>query len=106
VCMIVWSFRPRPGRESEFEEAYGPSGRWATLFQNEPGYLGTDLLRAEDGSGRYLTVDRWQSRAEYEAFRATKPAEYESVDRACEALTSSEERVGDYVLVEYPPNGR
>jgi heme-degrading monooxygenase HmoA len=104
VYVIIWAFRPRPGREPEFEQAYGPGGGWATLFRAAPGYLGTDLLRAADGSGRYLTVDRWQSRAAYEAFRAASPAEYENLDRAGEDLTSSEGRVGDYVLVESLPN--
>jgi len=70
VYVIVWAFRPWPGREIEFEQAYGPVGRWAILFREAPGYLGTDLLRAADGSGRYLTVDRWQSPQAQEAFRA------------------------------------
>jgi heme-degrading monooxygenase HmoA len=100
VYVIVWTFRPKPGRELEFERAYGPSGGWATLFRRAPGYLGTELLRAADSSGQYLTVDRWQSRAAYEAFRVALPAEYEALDRACEALTVSEERVGDYVVIE------
>jgi heme-degrading monooxygenase HmoA len=104
VYVIVWAFRPRPGREPEFEQAYGPGGGWATLFREAPAYLGTELLRAVGGPGRYLTVDRWQSRAAYEAFRAARPAEYEALDQACEALTSSEERVGDFVLVESPPD--
>jgi heme-degrading monooxygenase HmoA len=106
VYVLIWAFRPGPGREIEFEQAYGPRGSWADLFQKAPGYLGTDLLRAADDSGRYLTVDRWQSRGAYEAFRVSRPAEYEILDRACEALTASEERLGDYVLVELPPRDR
>lgn len=94
---IVWAFRPRPGRAAEFEQAYGPAGEWAMLFQQAPGYLGTDLLRPIDDAGRYLTVDRWESRAAYEAFRAARSAEYEALDRACEGLTEAEERVGEFV---------
>lgn len=100
VYVIVWAFRPRPGREAEFEHAYGPDGRWAALFREAPGYLGTDLLRPADGSGRYLTVDRWESRAEYEEFQSARHAAYEAVDRECEAHTASEERVGEYIEVE------
>jgi heme-degrading monooxygenase HmoA len=103
VYVIVWAFRPRPGREPEFERAYGPAGDWVALFRAAPGYLGTDLLRAADGSGRYLTVDRWESRAAYEAFRAARRAEYEALDRAGGTLTASEERVGDYVRIESAP---
>jgi hypothetical protein len=96
VYVIVWSFRPRPGCGRAFEEAYGPGGAWAALFGQAADCLGTELLRAADGSGRYLTVDRWRSRAAYEAFRAARRGEYEALDRACEALTDSEERVGEF----------
>jgi heme-degrading monooxygenase HmoA len=106
VYVIVWVFHPKPGREAEFERAYGPAGDWVALFRGAPGYLGTDLLRATDGTGRYLTADRWESRAAYEAFRVARRAEYEAVDRACEALTASEERVGDYLRIEPAPRPR
>jgi heme-degrading monooxygenase HmoA len=74
------------------------------LFGEAPGYLGTDLLRALDGSGRYLTVDRWQSRAAYEEFGTCHASAYQALDQACEALTESEERLGDFLLVESPPD--
>jgi heme-degrading monooxygenase HmoA len=100
VYVIVWAFRPRPGREAEFERAYGPAGDWVALFRQAPGYLGTELLRPADDAGRYLTVDRWESRAAYEAFRAARRALYEALDRACEPMTASEERVGEYIRSE------
>ncbi len=57
MYVIVWEFLARPGREAEFERAYGPRGRWAEFFRGaEEGYLGTELWR---GEGRWLTVDRW-----------------------------------------------
>jgi heme-degrading monooxygenase HmoA len=99
VYVIVWAFRPKAGCERAFEEAYGPAGGWAALFGQAEGFLGTELLRAEDGSSRYLAVDRWQSRGAYEAFRAARRAEYEALDRACEALTASEESVGTFVAL-------
>jgi heme-degrading monooxygenase HmoA len=97
MYLIVWAFRPRPGREREFEDAYGPAGGWVALFRQSPDYLGTDLLGAADGSGRYLTVDRWRSRSAYEVFRAARRAEYEALDRAGENLTASEDRIGEFV---------
>jgi heme-degrading monooxygenase HmoA len=103
MYMIVWTFRPRPGRAADFEREYGPAGSWAALFRDAPGYLGTDLLRAANGSDQYLTVDRWESSAAYEAFLVARRTEYEAMDHACEALTVSEERVGDFVRIEPPP---
>lgn len=100
MFVIVWAFRPNPAREAEFVEAYGPAGAWVTLFRTDPRYLGSELLRPADGSGRYLTVDRWRTRAAFEAFRAARRDEYDALDRACEALTASEERLGEYDFEE------
>jgi heme-degrading monooxygenase HmoA len=96
MFVVVWAFRPNPAREPEFVEAYGPNGTWVALFRSDPRYLGSDLLRPADGSERYLTLDRWRSREAYEAFRTARRDEYEAIDRACEALTASEERIGEF----------
>jgi heme-degrading monooxygenase HmoA len=96
VYVIVWAFCPRPGCQRAFEDVYGPAGRWATLFREAANFLGTELLRDADGSGRYLTVDRWRSRAAYEAFRAARHSDYETLDRVCDTLTASEDLVGAF----------
>lgn len=100
MFVVVWAFRPNPAREAEFVQAYGPAGAWAELFRSDPRYLGGDLLRPADGSGRYLTLDRWLSRAGFEAFRTARREEYEALDLACAALTATEERVGEYECEE------
>ncbi len=44
----------------------------------------------------YLTIDRWRSRAAYEAFvRAAGPA-YAALDRRGDALTVRERRLGAF----------
>ena len=91
--VLVWEFRPAPGREADFERAYGPDGDWARLFRRDPAYLGTELLR---GAGRYLTLDRWSSRAAFEGFRVRLAAEYAALDREMEALTSHEASIGAF----------
>ena len=96
MYVIVWAFRPRPGREAEFEAAYGPGGAWDSLFRGSPDFLGTELLRAADGSGLYLTIDRWAARSAYDAFRTARGAEYAALARACADLTTSEVAVGSF----------
>ena len=91
----VWRFRAAAGREGEFEELYGPTGAWAQLFGKAAGYLGTELQRVTGGSSEYLTIDRWESRPAWEAFRRDHAAAYESLDRRSESLTASEELVGE-----------
>jgi hypothetical protein len=62
MYVVLWRFRPREGRQSEFERAYGPSGEWALLFRRGDGYLGTELLQRSEDPREYLTLDRWTSR--------------------------------------------
>ena len=94
MYVIVWRFRPRPGCEGDFERAYGPSGTWSTLFGRASGFKGTDLLRSTDGSGDYLTLDHWESKADHDAFLEQWACDYARLDRELEALTEAERPLG------------
>ena len=59
-----------------FEHAYGPEGEWAEFFKGARGYIGTELLRDVDQSGRYVVVDRWESADTYNDFVEANQAEY------------------------------
>jgi heme-degrading monooxygenase HmoA len=48
---------------------------------------------------RYLTLDFWESKEAYDAFRATHAADYAAIDRECEALTSEEKQIGAFERV-------
>jgi len=85
----------KPGAEAAFERLYGPSGGWSALFRPAPGYLGTELLHDAHAPGRYVTVDRWESAAAYDAFRLESAAAYAALDRQGEALTETERLVGE-----------
>jgi heme-degrading monooxygenase HmoA len=98
--LIVWEFRPRPGKEREFEIAYGPGGGWATLFAQSDGFLGTELFRDPLDASRYLTLDRWVSREAFETFRRLHSQEYEALDRRFEELMSHEGALGSFETVE------
>lgn len=90
--IVLWRFRARPGLETEFEAAYGEDGLWSRLFLSDAGYLGSELLRATDGT--YLTIDRWASAGAYDAFREANAARYAELDAQCQALTSEEKSLG------------
>ena len=96
MYVVLWRFRPLKDREREFERAYGPSGEWAGLFQHGEGYLGTELLQRSEDHRQYLVLDRWVSRAAYEAFRARFGSEYRRLDLRLEELTEEETSLGSF----------
>jgi heme-degrading monooxygenase HmoA len=71
---LVFSYEVTdPGR---FEPEYGPAGEWAQFFRTGKGYVGTELLQDVEHPGRYLVIDRWESRDAYNAFVAANREEY------------------------------
>lgn len=92
----VWEYRVRPERVDDFCAHYGPDGSWVALFRRSPGYVGTRLLRDVNDSGRFLTIDNWESREDYATFRRRFESEFTELDERCEALTASEKHLGDY----------
>jgi len=98
MFVVVWQFEIAEDKIAGFEAAYGPEGSWAQLFRKSPQYMGTELLRDAYGQGSYLTIDRWASEDDFRAFRKDHDQDYETLDRACDALTSHETRVGAYAV--------
>jgi hypothetical protein len=88
---IVWRFTT--DNSSEFERHYGAEGSWAQLFRRSADYVRTDLLT--DGEC-YLTIDWWRTRNGLAKFKVEHGADYAALDRVCEALTRSEEKVGEF----------
>lgn len=91
--IILWRFRARPGHEAEFEAAYGEGGVWSRFFREGRGFLGSDLLRASDGT--YLTMDRWESGDAYRAFRESHANRYAEIDSDCHRWTVEETSLGE-----------
>lgn len=93
--VILWKFRAKEGRETEFERAYSEGGDWVRFFKKGNGYIKTELY--QDTNGEYLTVDEWTSREAYEEFKQSFLKEYQELDRKCEPLTESETPIGSFV---------
>ncbi|HVO62273.1 MAG TPA: antibiotic biosynthesis monooxygenase [Terriglobales bacterium] len=93
---ILWEFQVNPEFQSQFEQAYGASGDWAQLFRSGDGYSGTELIRDETDPYRYVTIDLWRSRQDYETFRNQHADEYRRIDVACERMTETERALGTF----------
>jgi heme-degrading monooxygenase HmoA len=98
MFVVIWQFEIAEDKIAAFEAACGVDGAWARLFRSSPEYRGTELLRDAYVPGSYLTIDRWSSEEAFRAFRKDHDADYETLDRACDALTSREARIGAYKL--------
>ena len=92
----IWKFRPPEDRAHEFAIAYGADGVWAALFGKAQGYLGTTLYRPGEPGGWWLTVDRWSSAADFEAFGESFDEQYRALDRELEGVAGEEEFVGAF----------
>jgi len=96
MIVIVWQFRPTPGREADFARVYGPNGVWVSFFRKGAGYRETELLQDVEDGGRFLTLDRWDSEDDFVAFERAHAVEYAAIDRECEALCSEERFLGRF----------
>jgi heme-degrading monooxygenase HmoA len=92
----IWKFRPPEDRVEEFAAAYSANGRWAELFGRAAGYRGTNLLRPLEPCGWWLTIDRWDSLADFEAFGQAHGEEYRALDAELEGVAGEEEFVGAF----------
>ena len=91
---IFWEYEVRPEQAAAFESLYGADGDWARLFREAEGFVETLLFRDTDHPTRYLTIDRWRSRAAFDAFVETAGPAYAALDRRGDALTVHERRLG------------
>jgi heme-degrading monooxygenase HmoA len=96
MYVVIWRYKVDPAQTARFEKAYGPKGEWAKFFSSSEDYLGTELLADDERPGEYVTIDRWTSEEAYSAFLGEREADYDRLDRRCEALTLSESRLGAY----------
>ncbi|MFC5593378.1 antibiotic biosynthesis monooxygenase family protein [Lysobacter niastensis] len=95
----VWEYEVRPGVESAFEALYGSQGAWVALFREQPGYLGTELMRGHR-PGHYLTIDRWRSEQDYTAFQQRHDPRYAGIDALGDELTLSERHIGTFTVAD------
>jgi heme-degrading monooxygenase HmoA len=98
----LWTFNVQPDRKAEFEFHYGPEGTWVRLFRRAPGYIGSELLQDRTDAHRYVTIDRWESREAWQAFRQHFSAEYERLDREFEGMTTAEAQLGEFAPAGSP----
>ena len=100
----IWKFRPPQHRVEEFATAYCGSGIWAELFSKAKGYRGSTLLKPDQPGGWWMTIDRWDSLADFEAFGQGHGEEYRALDAQLEGVAREEEFVGAFEESDSDPS--
>jgi len=93
MFVILWEFEVKPGCEALFERVYGPSGEWTQLFERNPHYRGTKLLRDVSHPLHFYTIDYWDFESAYATFLCDHHAAYAELDRSMQILTVHESHI-------------
>jgi len=96
MYIIIWEYRIKPEKQAEFENIYATNGVWAELFKKGTGYLGTELICSTELPEQYVTIDRWDSAEDYEAFLSQWNDAYKKLDLMYEGLTEHESCLGKF----------
>ena len=96
---IIWEYQVKAECSAQFEKVYASNGTWAELFRQGKGYISIELLYDEIHPQKYITIDRWDSAEDHEAFCTKYRKEYETLDAQCERLTEHETLLGKWESV-------
>ncbi len=96
VIEVFYRYRVHPAQARAFEHAYGPGGPWAQLFSQHPGFVRTRLFRHRDEPNVYVTIDVWDSKDDYDAFRMQNSNAYNQLDARLAMLKLEELFLGYY----------
>ncbi|MFC2108768.1 antibiotic biosynthesis monooxygenase family protein [Candidatus Bipolaricaulota bacterium] len=96
---IVWTFVVKEEARGQFELAYGPGGAWSKLFARCPGFRGTTVLRDTKNPRLYLTIDVWETKAQWEQALAENKAEYSDLEAAFGEWIESKTEVGIFSVL-------
>ena len=98
MFVVLWEYEVKPGCEESYQSAYGPHGDWVRLFQRDPHFRETRLLKDLSRPRFYFTLDYWDSETSYHHFLAANLEAYSAVDRSTEGLTLSERHLSSFDL--------
>jgi heme-degrading monooxygenase HmoA len=101
MFVILWEYEVKPGCEERFESVYGPLGQWARLFQADPCFRETRLLRDVSRPRFYFTLDYWDSENDFLQFKAVQHTAYSALDHSTEGLTVTERRLCTFTLENF-----
>ena len=92
----IWEYTIHPAFEHKFVAAYGTEGEWVQLFCRHQGYIRTEFFRDIENPDRFVTIDHWESREAWQAFRESADAAFRELDERCSRYTLKERELGTF----------
>ncbi|HXA81746.1 MAG TPA: antibiotic biosynthesis monooxygenase [Methylomirabilota bacterium] len=96
IFVVLWEYEVKPGCEESFQSAYSSHADWVRIFQRDPHFRESRLLRDLSRPRFYFTLDYWDSESSYHKFVAANLEAYGAVDRSTEGLTLSERHLSSF----------
>ena len=96
MFVILWEFDVKSECEELFTLAYSATGEWARLSATDAKFRSTTLLRHVAQPLRFVTMDVWESRADYEHFLQSAGDAYRELDARCAVWTTRERHLSSF----------
>jgi hypothetical protein len=96
----IWIYEVNDGFMDQFRAAYGPDGKWVTLYRHCSGYIKTMLLQDLDNPNRFVAIDYWLSFSAYASMKEIVAPEYEYLVKQCKPYTASVEHWGIFESID------
>jgi heme-degrading monooxygenase HmoA len=93
---LFYRYRVHPSQTRAFEHAYGAAGPWSKLFASRAGFRRTRLFKHKNEPGVYISMDVWESKGDWDAFRMECAQAYARLDRELRLLYLEEHLIGYY----------
>jgi hypothetical protein len=96
MFLVIWEYEVAKENQEKFKRIYGVNGKWIKLFQQDDGFLGTDLLKKSGKQSGFITIDKWLNEIAYLKFLEEYKIKYNRLDKECESLILKEKFIGTY----------
>jgi len=96
MFVVLWEFDVKSECEEQFIAACSPTGEWARFFATDAKYRETRLLRNITEPLRFVTMDVWESREDYEHFLRSSGDAYQALDARFAGFTTRERHLSSF----------
>lgn len=96
MFVVLWEFDVKSEYVDRFTLAYAANGEWGRLFAKDSKFRETRLLQNISEPLRFVTMDIWESRADYEHFLNEQADAYRDLDAKCAVWTTAERHLSSF----------